>query len=195
MIIGWALVVSLATLLVLAMTGTLDDAILWTLGPALVEQILTWVMVIILVAAPVGMLAYARSRDVIRVHFRPNPNDPNHAHAALHEGQGHAAVGYGVRRSAWGIRAEIHEDGSGTCTVPRRGLTLAESLAITYGGEVAAGTAGCSSDQAKFKRELRRSPRRYREQITSEAHALAHRHHGNSFGRKVQRALLRTGRW
>jgi len=195
MIIGWLLVGSLAVLLVLAMAGVLVDTIVWVLGPTFVEQVITWGTVAIVVAAVLGMSYYAHSRDVIRMHFRPDPGNPDHAHAAAHEGRGHAAVGYGIRRSAWGIRAKINEDGSGECTVPRRGLTLAESLAITYGGEVAAGDRGCSSDQARFKRELRRSPKRYRDNITTEAHTLARRHHSNSFGARVERALLARGRW
>jgi hypothetical protein len=193
MIIGWALVVGLAVLLVLAMTGALIPVILWALGPTFVEQVITWGTVAIIVAAVLGMAAYARSRNVIRVHFRPDPDDPDHAHAAAHEGLGHAAVGYGVRGNGSGIRAKIHEDGSGECTVPRGRLTLAECLAITYGGEAAAGPDGCTGDRARFETVLRRAPRRYRDSLRADAHRIAHRHQGNSFGRKVQRLLLARG--
>jgi hypothetical protein len=195
MIIGWLLVGSLAVLLVLAMTGALIPVIVWTLGPTFVEQVTTWGTVAIIVAAVLGMTYYAQSRDVIRMRFRPDPSNPDHALAAAHEGRGHAAVGYGIRRSAWGIRAKINPDGSGECTVPRRGLSLAESLAITHGGEDAAGPVGCSSDQARFKRDLRRSPKRYRDNVKAEALALSRRHHSNSFGARVERALLARGRW
>jgi hypothetical protein len=182
---------------VLGMTGTLDDLILWALGPAFVEQVVTWLAVLACAAAVIGVHHHARysARDNIIVAFRPDPDDPDQTHAAGHEGRGHAAVGYGVRRSGWGIHAEIEPDGSGKCYVPRKGLTLAESLAITYGGEAAAGPAGCSGDRARFETDLRRSPRRYRDNVRRDAHRIAHRHQGNSFGRRVERSLLRSGRF
>jgi hypothetical protein len=193
--IGYAGLAVFVALAALGMTGTLDDAIVWALGPALVERIVTWCAVLACAAAVVGVHRYAVRRDTIVVHFTPDPNDPDQRHATGHEGRGHAAVGYGVRGNGRGIRAEIEPDGSGKCWVPRKGLTLAESLAITYGGEAAAGPAGCSGDQARFERELRRSPRRYRDNVRREAHSLAHRHQGNSFGRRVERSLLRSGRF
>lgn len=193
--IGYAGLAVFVALAALGMTGTLDDAILWALGPALVEQILTWCAVLAGLAAVVGVHRFAARRDMIVVNFRPDPDDPDQVHAAGHEGRGHAAVGYGVRGNGRGIRAEISPDGSGKCWVPRKGLTLAESLAITYGGEAAAGPAGCSGDRSRFETDIRRSPRRYRQAVRRDAHAIAHRHQGNAFGRRVERSLLRTGRF
>jgi len=193
--IGYAFLGVFGGCAVLGMTGTMDDAILWALGPALVERVLTWCAVLACLAAVVGVHHLARRSHMIRVDFRPDPHDPEIGIAASHEGNGHAAVGYGVRGSGWGISAEIRPDGSGSCYVPDNGLTLAQKMAITYGGEVAAGPSGCSSDQARFKRELRRAPSRYRPRIKAEAHALAHRHKHNSFGRRVERSLLRSGRF
>ena len=181
---------------VLGMTGTLDDAVLWALGPALVERIVTWAAVLATLAAVVWLNHRARMSHMIRVDFHPDPHDPEIGIAARHEGQGHAAVGYGVRGyNGSGISAVIREDGSGSCYVPDHGLTLAQRMAITYGGEVAAGPSGCSSDRARFNREARRAPSRYRSRVKADARALAHRHHGNAFGRRVERSLLRSGRF
>jgi len=193
--VGYAFLGVFGGCAVLGMTGTLDDAFLWALGAETVATLLTWAVVIACVAAVLGAHHLARQRHMIRVDFRPDPHDPEIGIAASHEGRGHAAVGYGVRGSGWGISAEIRPDGSGSCYVPDNGLTLAQKLAITYGGEVAAGPSGCSSDQARFKRELRRAPSRYRPRIKAQAHSLAHQHHGNAFGRKVERSLLRSGRF
>ena len=193
--VGYAGLGVFGALAALGMTGTLDDAVLWALGPALVEQIVTWAAVLACLAAVVWAHHLARERHMIRIDFRPDPHDPEIGIAASHEGRGHAAVGYGVRGSGRGISAEIRPDGSGSCYVPDDGLTLAQKMAITYGGEAVAGPSGCSSDRARFRRELRRAPARYRPRITAEAHALAHRHKSNAFGHRVERSLLRSGRF
>jgi hypothetical protein len=180
------------------MTGTIDDLAVFVLGSALVERLLAWTAAAAILAVFVVAWRASVQRDRVRVHFRPDRySGPNADHvrnvSIPHEALGHAAVAAGVK--AKGIRARVFEDGSGWVEAERRGLTLAERLAITIGGEVAAGPVGCDSDRAKFKRDLRRAPARYRDAVKAEAIGLAQQHHGNAFGRKVERALLRTGRF
>ncbi|HEY5880085.1 MAG TPA: hypothetical protein VIU11_14340 [Nakamurella sp.] len=190
--VGYAIVGTLGAAMVSAMTGTLDDVIMWALGPAAVSAILTalaWMAVLAVIIVIVAS-AGRRSRRV-RVHFRPDTGDAYMAGTVEHEANGHASVAYGV--GATGIRARVNRNGSGWCEA--RSRSLVGRLAFVYGGEAAAGPEGCDFDRRLFARDLRRAPARQRTGLTRQAHALAHRHKRNAFGARVARSLKRSGRF
>lgn len=115
-------------------------------------------------------------------------------HAAIHEGMGHAAVAHGI--GAKGIKARIFSDGSGWCDNEENGLTAAQSIAITRAGEAAAGACdGCGPDRKSAKRKLDAVPRRERGRTSREADRLVARHINSSFGRRVAKALERSGKF
>lgn len=145
---------------------------------------------VVVLAAVVALVLRVVPRDgVLRIRIAPGHHV---AEAITHEAHGHAAVAHGV--GGKGIRARVYRDGSGWCDV-RGPLTVAQELAITRAGEYVAGPRGCSSDRARARRELQQVPRAQRRGVSAEADALVRRHAGSAYGRRVARALERTGRY
>jgi hypothetical protein len=180
----------------IVLTGHVGDVWTWLVAFDAVAAALRTLETLAWLAVGGCVLLWVRRGGVDRTYFAPHGSDPAAIeHAIIHEARGHAAVGNGVRGTSSGIRAKVNADGSGWCEVPRRGVSLAGSLAITRAGGDVAGPAGCSSDNAKYKRDLRRAPRRYRDNIEAEAAALSARFRGSTFGAKVERALRRSGRF
>lgn len=180
-------------------TGHLGDVAVFVLGRELLDTLAAWATGLAVLAAVVAAWRWSVQRDRIRIHYAPHRDtspggDYVRRVTIPHEAHGHAAVASGVK--ARGIRARAFADGSGWVEASRRGLSLAESLAITVAGEMAGGSDdGCGPDRARFKRDLRRAPARYRAAVKAEAIGLAAQHIGNAFGHQVERALLRTGRF
>lgn len=198
LVIAASFLVAFAVACALAMTGTLDDVVVWVVGEetlAAVGRAATLAAALVVVGALcwVGNRA-GKHRVHIAPHHAPGADANEVAIAVQHEAMGHAAVGAAVRGTSRGIRARVYPDGSGWCEVPRAGVSLAGSLAITVAGEDAAGPSGCSSDRARYARDLRRAPRRYRAQVEAEATRLRATA-DLAFGRRVARSLARTGRF
>lgn len=192
-----ALEVAFAAAVLIVLTGHVGDVWAWLVAFDAVAAALHTLTSLAWVAVIGAVILFVRRGDVDRMYFHATGADPAQmAMVIAHEARGHASVGNGVRGTSSGIRARVADDGrSGWCEVPRRGVSLAGSLAITRGGEDAAGPDGCSADRARYKRDLRRAPRRYRDNIEREAAALSARYRNSSFGAKVERALKRSGRF
>jgi len=192
--------ITFATLAGTAMTGTIDDLLIAIIGMDVLRAAGQALTVAAMLAVVVGLAWLGHRSGVDRIHIHaPRDGADVGQHIARvtipHEALGHAAVGAGVRGRTSGIRARVNPDGSGWCEVPRAGVSVAGSLAITRAGEDAAGPAGCSRDQARYRRDLARVPSRYQGQTEREAARLSARHRGSAFGRRVERSLRRSGRF
>jgi hypothetical protein len=191
--VGWSFLGLLTFGFVTAMTGTIDDVVVFILGEELINFLLTWTAVAVVVVVVIAFMRAASRKDVARMNFSVDPSNPNAAKVIEHEARGHAAVAKGV--GGRNIRARIESNYSGWCEADMKGLPLAAVMAFTYGGEAMSGPAGCGPDRAMFAAMARRAKPKDRGRLKREAHSLAHWHKNNGFGLTVEAAMRRTGHY